>query len=384
MTHLLLAIIYISFISLGLPDALLGSAWPTVYPQFDVPVSYAGIVSMIIAAGTIISSLFSDRILRRFGVGTVTAFSVATTAAALFGFSFSRSFPALCLWALPYGLGAGSVDAGLNNYVAVHYTSRHMSWLHCMWGTGATLGPYVMGLVLTRGLTWNLGYRIIGVLQLALTAALFASLSLWKTAEASGEDPSTPPLSMKQVLALPGAKAFIAAFFCYCAIENTAGLWASSYLVLHHGMAPDTAAGFASLFYLGLTAGRGINGFLTFRFSDRQLIRLGAAIIGLGAGMMLLPAAQLSAAGLVVAGIGCAPIYPCMIHSTPDHFGAGHAQSLIGIQMASAYVGTCLMPPLFGLIANHISVALLPVFLLIALAVMAVMHAQLCRRAAHR
>ena len=384
MTHLLLAIIYISFISLGLPDVLLGSAWPTMYPQFDVPVSYAGIISMLIALGTVISSLLSDRILRRFGVGKVTAFSVATTAAAMFGFALSRSFPMLCLWALPYGLGAGSVDAGLNNYVAVHYTSRHMSWLHCMWGTGATLGPYVMGLVLTGGRPWNLGYTIIGVLQVTLTAVLFANRSLWKQEAEENGSVSTPPLSLRQVISIPGAKAVITAFFCYCAIENTAGLWASSYLVLHHGMTPETAASFAGLFYLGLTAGRGVNGFLTFRFSDNQLIRMGAAIIAAGCAVMLLPSAQLSAAGLVIAGVGCAPIYPCIIHSTPNHFGRENSQAVIGTQMASAYVGTCLMPPLFGLIANHISVALLPVFLLILLAVMVSMHTLLCRQAAHR
>ena len=382
MVHFLLIIIYLSFISLGLPDALLGSAWPTMYVEFDVPVSYAGIISMIISLGTIASSLASDRITHKLGTGRVTAISVGITAAALLAFSVTDSFWLLCLWAIPYGLGAGSVDASLNNYVALHYASRHMSWLHCMWGVGASIGPYIMGFVLSGGQHWSLGYRCIGLLQILLTAVLFLSLKLWKgrnTAEAETVD--AKPLSLPQIFQIPGAKEVLITFFCYCALEQTAGLWAASYLALYKGIPTETAAFFASMFYIGITAGRALNGFLTIKFSDTQLIRLGAVVVGLGVAAMLLPMGEaVSLAGLILIGLGCAPIYPCIIHSTPAHFGPERSQALIGVQMASAYVGSLLAPPIFGLIANHISVSLLPVYLLAILVLMAVMHEKLVRK----
>lgn len=384
MFHLLLAIIYLAFISLGLPDSLLGSAWPTMYTEFNVPVSYAGIISMIICLGTIVSSLMSDRLTLRLGTGKVTAISVATTAVALFGFSFSHSFGVLCLWAIPYGLGAGSVDASLNNYVALHYASRHMSWLHCMWGVGAAAGPYIMSYALTGGGVWNDGYRYIGIIQLVLTAILFCSLPLWKSrnipadkgTEAETSDPQ--PLSLKEIIGIPGAKEIMVAFFCYCALETTTGMWASSYLVLHHGISADTAAAFASLFYIGITIGRAASGFLTMKFSDTQMIHLGQGIILAGVIALLLPFGDTFAlAGLILIGLGCAPIYPCIIHSTPDHFGADKSQALIGVQMASAYTGSCLMPPLFGLIANHVNVGFYPVFLGLILILMILMYQKL-------
>ena len=384
MVHLLLAIIYVSFISLGLPDALLGSAWPTMYLEFNVPVSYAGAISMIISLGTIVSSLLSDRITHKLGAGRVTAISVAMTAAALLGFSFCDSFWMLFLWAIPYGLGAGGVDASLNNYVALHYSSRHMSWLHCMWGLGASVGPYIMGYVLSGGGHWSQGYRTIGMLQIVLTAVLFFSLPLWKGHSTGGSEgeAESKPLSIPQILAIPGAKEVLITFFCYCALEQTAGMWASTYLALAKGVPAETAAFFASMFYIGITAGRALNGFLTIKFSDTQLIRMGQGIILLGTAAMLLPMGQaVSLAGLILIGLGCAPIYPCIIHSTPEHFGPENSQALIGVQMASAYVGSCLMPPVFGLIANHISVALLPVLLLGILVLMFVMHERLIRKA---
>ena len=385
MVHLLLAIIYLAFISLGLPDALLGAAWPSMYPQFDVPVSYAGIISMIIALGTVVSSLQSDRLTKKLGTGKVTALSVLMTAMALFGFATSHSFGMLCLWAIPYGLGAGSVDASLNNYVALHYESRHMSWLHCMWGIGASAGPYIMGYALTEGWGWNSGYHITAVLQIVLTAILLCSLPLWKQRPAEvlqdGKVQNVKALSIREVLQLAGAREILVCFFCYCALEQTTGLWASSYLTLHKGVSADTAASFASMFYLGITVGRALSGFLTMKLNDVQMIRLGEVIIGIGVLVMLLPFGQsLSLTGLILIGLGCAPVYPCVIHSTPAHFGADKSQAIIGIQMACAYVGTCLMPPVFGLIANHITVALLPVYLLIILVLMVIMHELLCKK----
>lgn len=381
MAHLLLVVIYISFISLGLPDGLLGAAWPTIQGEFGVPVSYAGIISMIVAVGTVISSLMSGRIARRMNAGRITLVSVGMTAAAMLGFSATRSFWMLCLWAIPYGLGAGSVDAALNNYVALHYASRHMSWLHCMWGAGASVGPYIMGGVLAGGGYWSTGYSWVGILQVALTGVLLLSLPLWKNgAESSVEQRNAASLSLADIFKLPGAKEVVVTFFCYSAVEQTTALWASSYLVLQKGMHREEAAFLASLFFLGITVGRALSGFLTLKWNDAQMIRLGEGIIAVGVGMLLLPLdVKGTFAGLILVGLGCAPIYPCIIHSTPTHFGEDKSPAVIGVQMAGAYVGTCLMPPVFGWIANHISVALFPIYLLAALAVMIVMHERLER-----
>ena len=383
MFQLLLAIIYIAFISLGLPDSMLGAAWPDMYVEFGVPLSCAGILSALIAAGTIVSSLQSDRLTLKLGTGKVTAISVAMTAAALFGFSITHKFWLLCIWAIPYGLGGGSVDASLNNYVALHYKSRHMSWLHCMWGVGAATGPYIMGYALTRGQGWNSGYRIISMMQIVLTIILFLSIPLWKkrstVIEESGE--KRKPMSLKDVLKIKGAKEVLICFFCYCAIEQTAGLWASSYLSLYKGVPVETAASFGAMFFIGITIGRAISGFLTIKLTDIKMIRLGQALILVGIVILFLPLnAYASLAGLIMIGLGCAPIYPCIIHSTPSHFGEDKSQAVIGVQMAFAYTGTLCMPPLFGIIANTVTVALLPVYLIILLALMVVMHEALLRK----
>ena len=385
MASLLLVIIYVSFVSLGLPAALLGAAWPVMQADLSVPVSYAGGISLIIAVGTVVSSLQADRLNRCMGSGNVMVFSVGMTALAIFGFSVSDSYWQLCLWAIPYGLGAGSVDACLNNYVALHYTSRHMSWLHCMWGLGASIGPYIMGTALTGGLSWNMGYGFIVMLQVVLTFVLFLSLPLWK--KQGGKDQNGipgKPLSLKAVVSISGAKEVMLAFFCYCGLEQTAILWGSSYLVMNNGMAEEVAAGFASLFLLGLTAGRALNGFLTYKLNDTSLIRLGQSIIGLGIVIMLLPLGDAASfAGLMLCGLGCAPIYPCIIHSTPDHFGEERSQALVGVQMASAYIGVCAMPPIFGFAANHLSASLLPWYLGGILLVMVVMCERLNRKTEH-
>ena len=320
----------------------------------------------------------------------MTAISVAMTAFALFGFSVSHSFISLCIWAVPYGLGAGSVDASLNNYVALHYESRHMSWLHCMWGVGATAGPYIMGYALTGGKGWNAGYRYIALIQIALTAVLIFSLPLWEnrkgTSSAQNNNPGTgrKVLSVREILAIPGSKEVMTCFFCYCALEQTTGLWASSYLTIYKGVSAETAAGYAGMFYIGITIGRALSGFITMKLNDIQMIRMGTGIIAAGVVTLLLPfGASASLIGLILIGLGCAPVYPCIIHSTPAHFGADRSQAIIGVQMATAYIGTCLMPPLFGLIANYVSVALLPVYLIVILIIMAVMHEQLNRKTAH-
>ena len=395
MVHLLLAVIYLSFISLGLPDSLLGSAWPTIYQEFQVPVSYAGIISMIISVGTIVSSLQSDRLTKKLGTGKVTAFSVLTTAVALWGFSISTNYWMLILWAIPYGLGAGSVDASINNYVALHYKSYHMSWLHCMWGLGASAGPYIMSFALAHGHGWNMGYRYISFIQIGLTAIIMISLPLWKNRngenaveavverndEKSLGNESERALTIKEIFSIPGAKQVMLMFFGYCALEQTAGLWASSYMVLKYGISLELAASYGSLFFVGITVGRAVSGFITMKLNDNQMIRLGIGIIFVGIVLMCLPMShEVALAGLIIVGLGCAPVYPCVIHSTPDNFGADKSQAIVGVQMASAYTGNVIMPPLFGLIANHISAALFPVYLLAILVLMFVMHGQLLQR----
>jgi len=367
MTSILLVVIYIAFISLGLPDSILGSAWPSMYEKLNVSVSYAGIISMIIAGGTIVSSLFSDKLIRKLGTAVVTTISVAMTAVALLGFSFSHSFWQLCLLGIPYGLGAGSVDAALNNFVAIHYKSRHMSWLHCFWGVGATAGPYIMGLCLTNGLRWNSGYQAIGIIQIILVICLIISLPLWKAKQEANktETQEVKSLSLKETIKLPGAKAILTAFFCYCALEATTGLWASSYMVLHKGINAEIAATWASLFYLGITIGRFICGFITDKLGDKYMVRIGQCTAGLGTLLLLIPMGDIiTLMGLILVGLGCAPIYPSLLHETPDNFGADKSQSIMGMQMACAYVGTTFMAPVFGLIAEHISIRLYPIYLM--------------------
>lgn len=377
MFGLLIAIIYLSFISLGLPDSLLGSAWPVMSEEFSAPVSYAGMVSIVISVCTIISSLLSDRTTKRFGAGVVTAVSVGTTALALLGFSFANAFWQLVILAIPYGLGAGGVDAALNNYVALHFKSRHMSWLHCMWGVGAAVSPYIMGYAISGGAGWSQGYLIVAIIQICISAILFISLPIWKKntpVNECSEKVKVKPLTAKEIVSVKGAVACFITFFCYCALEQTAMLWASSFMVARNGISAESAASFASLFFIGITIGRGINGFLTIKFSDRMLIRVGQAIILAGVILLFIPNGITTLCGFCLIGLGCAPVYPCIIHMTPSLFGAEKSQAMIGVQMASAYLGSCLAPPLYGLIANHVSPSALPIYLAVFLALMVAMH----------
>ena len=384
MVSLLLPVIYLAFISLGLPDALLGAEWPSMYPQLGAGVSWAGGVSMIISVGTIVSSLASDWLNNKLGTGRVTALSVATTAVALFGFSTCTQFWQLCLWAIPYGLGAGSVDAALNNYVALHYESRHMSWLHCMWGIGAAGGPVIMGWALA-GSTWQNGYRIISILQIVLTAVIVFSLPLWKTpAEAAGEDFTPEHRTLPQLLKVPGVPEVLCCFACYSGVETVTGMWAASYCTLVRGLDAVTAASWASLFYAGITIGRFLSGFLTMKFNDHQMIRLGQALIAVGIALVLLPGNALLLVGLVTIGLGCAPIYPSIIHETPANFGKSLSMAMTGVQMAAAYTGTTLLSPLFGVLAQNITMQLYPFFLLLMLVLMAVLSEQLHKKTAAR
>ncbi|MBR4000221.1 MAG: MFS transporter [Clostridia bacterium] len=379
----LIVIIYLAFISLGLPDSLLGAAWPVIRVEFGASLDFAGVISMVICAGTIVSSLLSDRTTRKFGAGTVTAVSVALTALALFGFSVSDSVFEMCLWSIPYGLGAGGVDAALNNYVALHYSARHMSWLHCFWGVGASISPYIMGSALTWGLGWRRGYVTVSAIQIVLALILFVTLPVWKkvshSSEHSADEENYPPVGLTKALKIPGVPYILIAFLCECAIETTAGLWAASYLVDHKGVDPDTAAFFASAYFLGVTFGRFLLGFITDKIGDRGMIRIGCGGVILGILMMMIPVPSTLPAliGLVVLGLGIAPIYPSIIHATPSSFGRENSQAIVGIQMASAYTGSTFVPPVFGLIAKNISIGLYPFCLAVLAVLMLIMTERL-------
>lgn len=384
MFSLLLAIIYLAFVSLGLPDSLLGSGWPVMQEALSVPLSYAGVLTMIISGGTIVSSLFSDRVIRRFGTGAVTAFSVALTAIALLGFSFAGSFWVLCVLSIPYGLGAGAVDAALNNYVALHYSSRHMSWLHASWGVGVTISPNIMSFCLAKQYGWEMGYRSVAILQILLVIILIATLRLWngKNSETESEEVTPNVLTFSQALKIKGVPYVMLAFFGFCALEATAGLWASSYMVGFRGIDVETAARFAALFYLGETAGRFLNGFVADKFGDRMMIRVGIIGMLIGVIMVILPLETNAVAlcGLIVIGLGAAPVYPCIIHSTPVNFGKENSQSLVGIQMASAYIGSTFMPPVFGIIAQYVNIGFYPIYLGIFVVLMLIMTETLNRK----
>ena len=373
MTVLLIALIYLAFISLGLPDGLLGAGWPVMATELTAPLSYAGIISMIISAGTIVSALLSDRLTRKFGAGLVTAVSGALTAGALLGFAVSGQFWLLCLLAVPYGLGAGAVDAALNNYVAVHYSSKYMSWLHCFWGLGATFGPYVMGWAIGAGHGWRTGYGTVGIIQAAMAVLLFATLPIWKkqlSAEAAAD--TGTPVGLVGALKIPGVKSVLLAFCAYCALESVAFLWSGSFLVEYRGMTAEDGANFASLFYVGMTVGRFFSGFIADRVRDENMIRLGSGIMVAGLVLLALPVSSdiPALAGLLILGLGAAPVYPSIIHATPAHFGKENSQAIVGIQMASAYTGMTLMPPVFGLIGQYVSMGAFPWFMAVFLVMM--------------
>ena len=384
MYTLLLVLIYIAFISLGLPDSLLGSGWPVMHSALDVPTSFMGIISMIISGGTIISSLLSDKLTRKFGTRIVTVASVFLTAVALLGFSVSGQFWMLILFAVPYGLGAGAIDAALNNYVALHYTSKHMSWLHCFWGVGTIVSPFVMSYALTHS-AWNTGYRIVGFIQIGIALLLLITLPVWKVHKRENSD-NSKSVGLIGALKIKGVPTLLLSFLAYCAAEATAMGWASTYMVEYKGIAAESAARFASLFYIGITIGRFFSGFIMNRLGDRKMIILGTCVLSCGILSLLLPVQNpaVTFVGFVIIGLGCAPIYPCIIHSTPDNFGAENSGAIIGIQMASAYVGSTFMPPLYGLLGNLIGFGILPVYLAAFIILMIVMAELTFKKTAFR
>ncbi len=355
---MLLVIIYLSFISLGLPDSLLGSAWPTMVHDLNAPLWGAGLLQMTTSLCTIISSLNSARLIRRFGTGRLTAMSCLLTATALMGMSFAPHYAFLLLLSIPLGLGAGAVDAAINNYVALHCEPRHMNWLHCFWGVGTIISPMVMSAVLAAGMRWTAGYRGVSAMQLALSIVLFATLKLWQDEKGQDGEKSAKVLTVRQVLSLPGAKQGLLNFTCYCAVESTFMLWSATYLVMARGMDAARAASMGGLFFLGITAGRGVSGFIAMKLKPRQMVRLGQTLM----------AAAL--AGILLMGLGCAPVYPNIVQDTPRNYGAENSQAVIGVQMAFAYIGSLFMPTIFGWIAELLGYGVLPVFALVFTAVM--------------
>ena len=367
---MLLVIIYLSFISLGLPDSLLGSAWPTMVHDLNAPLWGAGLLQMTASLCTIISSLNSARLIRRFGTGRLTAFSCLLTATALLGMSLVPNYAFLLLLSIPLGLGAGAVDAAINNYVALHCEPKHMNWLHCFWGVGTIISPMVMSAVLAAGMRWTVGYRGVSAMQLALSVVLFSTLKLWQDASAQDGEREAKVLTVRQVLSLPGAKQGLLNFTCYCAVESTFMLWSATYLVMARGMDAARAASMGGLFFIGITAGRGVSGFIAMKLKPRQMVRLGQTLMAAAGVLLLVPGTAVTLAGILLMGLGCAPVYPNIVQDTPRNYGAENSQAVIGVQMAFAYIGSLFMPTIFGWIASILGYGILPVFALVFTAVM--------------
>jgi len=373
MSTILLLIIYLAFISLGLPDSLLGASWPVMRSDFASPIGMAGVLSMTITVGTIVSSLVSGAVVGRFGTGRVTLISCVLTASALLGFSYAPSIVWLIICAIPLGLGGGAVDAALNHYVAARYRAHHMSWLHSFWGVGATAGPIIMAAYLTGNASWRDGYLAVASMQFLLVIILLVTLPIWRRQagqQSAGSSAGEAKGSLSDTEAKPklahGVKYALASFLFYCGIETTVGLWGSSYLVNVRGLPADDAAFWVSVYFGGITIGRFITGFVTFRASNRLLIRTGQATALAGTLLLLLPLPTgFALAGLLITGLGLAPIFPSMLHETPNRFGQAHAGRIMGYQMAVAYTGSTLVPPLLGLLAGFMTVGIFPLYLVI-------------------
>ncbi len=382
---LLLIVIYLAFVGLGLQSSLLGGAWPSIYTSLQLSVAGAGYISTTISLATVAAALLSDRLTKKLGPGRITAVGITALATALFGFSCSHSLAGLIIWSIPLGMGEGLLDTCLNNYVAIHYKTRYMSWLHCTWGIGASIGPYMLSQVLSHGASWNSGYRIAGLLQCVILAVVLLTLPKWKKIPAipsenipEDEKSVRKNSNVGEILKIKGVGHFLFAFFAYRALEQTVNLWAASYLVMSVGVSAGAAAGFAGLFFVGITIGRGVCGFITMKLNDDQMIRLGQIFVV--AGIVLLIFSDwpiLSLAGLVVIGIGSSPIYPCLLHQTPEYFGKEISQTIMGLQVAAAYVGATTVPLLFGLLVEHMGRLLFPVTLAMLLVITVVMHEKL-------
>ncbi len=367
MGSLLLAVIYLIFISLGLPDSLLGSGWPKMQMVFGVPSSYAGYVSMTISFMTIISALLSPRMIRRFHTKWIVISSIALTISGLIGFSFSRQYWMLFVFAIPYGLGAGAIDASVNHYVANNYSGAVMNFLHCFYGIGAVISPYIMSLALKYA-GWNEGYRWTSFVQMGILAVVILSLPLWKKNGSYTDEDNRNSAGIRETLKEPGVVLTLIAFFAYCAGEATCFLWTPSYFAATKtGLTDERIASFGSLIFGGLMLGRLISGFISNRIGDKRLIRTGVFVECAGILMLLMPTANywIAVIGFVVIGTGMGPVYPAIQHMAPTNFGKRYSAAVIGLQMASAYVGSTFMPMVFGHLQQNIGIGIMPVYLIV-------------------
>lgn len=374
MFTLLLLVIYIAYIGLGLPDSLFGTAWPAIYPQWGLPISHANFVTIINCMGTTTASMLSAQIIKKLGTGGVTALSTALTAVSLLGISYSQNFWWICILSLPLGLGAGAIDTALNNYVATHYSASHMSFLHCFYGVGITVSPYIMSLALSDNSTWQKGYRLAFFVQLGITLVMILALPLWKkvktTEEASGEeDNEILVLSYKQMLGNTSIVMILLAFMTSCALEAMCNIWGATYLVDAKGFHPEKAASLIMLYYIGFTLGRFLSGVLANKLNSWFLTCSGISICGLATIIILLPLPGIfSAVGLCLMGFGVGPIFPNLTHLTPIIFGKKISQSVIGAEMAMSYVAYMGIPFVFGLLARNISIHVYPWFVAVIFA----------------
>lgn len=365
MTTLLLIVIYITFISLGLPDSMTGAAWPAIMAELNVPISLESVLGIVTTGGTVISSLFSARLLNKFGTGLVTAVSVLLTAIAIIGISVSPNFIWMILMCIPLGMGAGAVDSGLNNYVALHFKASHMNFLHCFWDVGVTISPLILSFALEKFGEWRYGYKIVAILQGILVLILFASLPLWKKKEQEDNAEEKKTLTLKETFQIKGVVLACVAFACYCGVEYTCGQWGASYFVGVLGVDKATAAKWCSLFYLGVTIGRGLCGFIAMKVKSKTMVLVGEVLMVAGCVVTMLPFTYAKLIGVLSIGLGCAPVFPGMLQMTPDRFGAECSQNAMGVQMACAYVGSCCIYPIFGLLAEYVSISLYPFYMVI-------------------
>lgn len=369
MATMLLIVIYMAFIGLGIPDSLFGTAWPAIYTEFQLPISFGSFVTVLISFGTILSSLVSNRLIHRLGTNRVSAFSTLLTALALLGFSFAPNLGTMCALSIFLGLGAGAIDVALNNYVALHYSATHMSFLHCFYGVGVAVSPYILSLVIQGEAGWRGGYRIAFLLQLAITAVLFCTLPLWNKAHGGtqqAEQHSEKTLSFAESMRIPGVKLMCGLFIFSCAIECTCGGWGSTFLVEARQMSTDKAAQVIMLYYVGMAIGRLWSGLVASRLHSWKIIGIGQIVLGVGLGLLLIPgSAAISAAGLFLIGLGNGPLFPNFNYLTPENFGADVSQSVIGVQMSSAYVGIMLAPMLGGVLGQTLGMEIFPVYLLL-------------------
>ncbi len=381
MTTLLLIVIYITFIGLGIPDSLFGAAWPAIYTEFSLPISLGSCITILISITTMTSSLMSARLITRFGTPRVTAVSTALTAIGLLGFSLSGRFVFLLISAIPMGFGAGAIDSGLNNYVALHYKANHMSFLHCFYGIGVTISPYLMSVALGGEGGWRGGYRITFFIQLFVTAVTLISLPLWKKVGSRGmagvgnldeADIEFRTLKMSEMAKMPKVRAVWLLFLASTTIEFTTGVWGSTFLVNSRGMTAENAARIITFYYGGMALGRFISGILASRVSSWKIVKIGVCVLGAALILMFFPVGKISGAALFLVGLGNGPFYPNLTHLTPTNFGADISQSVMGSQMASACIGTIILTPLFGVLAQNIGTGFFPVYLVIMYCLMIV------------